>query len=202
MFKKMMLLALAAAALVAFAVPASASAANEWIGNHEDTLTGKLSFGNPAAGQTKFGCETNTTLDVFGGTSTGEVTAFTPTTATCSGEGAFAGCTLTKDETTLPTVLGTSQVKVHITAATTMKLTTPPGNPIVLHNTYGGGCLIESSTLTVSELHLKAAADNLTDVTVSGVAVSHVTIGGVVQPPTNVAVFGTLHTKTDTITFN
>lgn len=202
MLKKMMLLAMAVCALVAFSAPASASAANEWIGSHSDNLTGKLSFGNPAAGQTKFGCQTSTTVDVTGGTSTGEVTSFTPTTASCSGEGAFAGCSLVSHETTLPTVLGTSQVKIHIVGATTLTLTTPAGTPIVLHNVYNAGCAIEKSTLTVSHLHMKTAQDNLTDVTVEGLATSHVWIKGVQQPATTVAVFGTLHTATDTITFN
>jgi len=200
MFKKMMLLAGMALSAIAFAVPASASAF-EWTdeggafeGTATDTLSGRISFGNPEAGKTKFGCIAHAGLNVKGGSTTGSLTSFSPTTGTCSGEGTFAGCTLAEDSTTIP-----ASASLDITGTNTVTLTTAAGEPIVLHNVYKVGCPIEKSTLTVSHLTITGTNSNLTDATVSGTATSHVWVGGVQQPASTVAVFGTMGTPTDTI---
>ncbi len=126
MFKKMMLLASMALAAFAVAGPASASA-HEWTDNEAgfsghltQGLTGFISFGNPEAGQNKFGCEAEVTLTMEGGSSTGQVTAFNVNTAACAHEGElFEGCELVEDQATgLPwTVHITAETKITITNA-------------------------------------------------------------------------------------
>jgi len=196
MLKKMMLLAGMALAAIAFAVPASASA-QVWNGTHTDTLTGFISFGNPVAGQSKFGCEAHAAFTVEEGTTTGELETFVPTTETCVGEGAFAGCSLVEDETTIPA--GTA---IHITETNKVTLTTPIGSPIVIHNVYNSTCAIEKSTLTVTGLVLTGTNSDLTDVTVSGAGLSHTWIRNAGEITQNVAVFGTMGTATDTVTIS
>jgi hypothetical protein len=204
MHKKMMMLAGVALAAIAFAVPASASA--EWTddgasfsGSVTDVLTGKISFGNPAAGQTKFGCQAEADFDVFGGTTTGELTSFVPNTATCEGEGAFAECQLESDSTTIP-----ADTTLHLVGAEKITLTTPLGEPIVIHNVYKSPCPIEKTTLTVEDLTLTTnGRTDLTDVTIEGTGLSHTTTRSpTVESTATVAVFGTMHTETDTITFD
>jgi hypothetical protein len=196
-FKKMLLLASMALAAVAFSVPASASA-QEWThsgasftGHKTDTLTGKISFGNPAPGQNKFGCVAHAGLTVFGGTTTGEIENFLPTTSTCTGEGIFSGCQLISDETTgLPHLVHTLN---------TDELTVEEAN-IVIHNTYDAACPVERTTLTVEDVTLDLnGTSNLTDVTVSGLAEAHSFIPGVGEITQIVGVFGTVHTATDTL---
>jgi len=200
MLKKMMLFASMALAAIAFAVPATASAL-EWThegakfaGTAEDTLSGKISFGNPEAGKTKFGCIAHAGVSANGGLPTGSVTSFTPTTETCEGEGLFAGCELVSDSTTgLP-------AGISITGTNTLTLSNAT---IVIHNEYNAACPVAKSTLTVSHLTMTGTNSILTDVTVSGLATSHVTlrVGGL-QPPATVAVFGTLGTATDTLSIS
>lgn len=213
MLKKMMLLAGMALAVIAFAAPASASAL-EWTddnapfeGTIEDTLSGKISFGNPAVGATKFGCIAHAGVTFEGGTGadegTGWLDSFVPTTSTCVGEGSFAGCSLSEHETTIPRdANGKSLAKIHIVETNKVTLTTPAGNPIVIHNVYNAGCAIEKSTLTVSHLTLTGTNSDLTDVSVSGGALSHTWIRNVGEITQEVAVFGTMGTATDTITMS
>ena len=210
MLKKMMLLASMALAAIAFAVPASASAL-EWTdegssfsGEIGDTITGFIAFGNPVAGQTKFGCEAHAEIDFIGGGTTATLTSFEPTTGTCVGEGSFTGCKLVEHQTTIP-----SGTRIHILGTNTMTLTTPAGEPIVLHNVYDTGCAIEKSTLTVTHLHMSTPTvaqgntnSSLTDVTVSGEAQSHTWIRGLGEITQTVGVFGTMGTATDTITIS
>jgi opacity protein-like surface antigen len=99
MLKKMMLLAVSAAALVAFAVPASASA-TEWqdagegfAGHRTIDLEGHAEFKTTTGAgvtckQAKF------TLTMVGGGDSGSVTAFSVTNPTteCNGFGALAAC--------------------------------------------------------------------------------------------------------------
>jgi hypothetical protein len=196
-FKKMLLLASMALAAVAFSVPASASA-QEWthngasfIGHKTDTLTGKISFGNPAPGANKFGCVAHAGLTVFGGSTTGEIENFLPTTSTCTGEGIFAGCQLIEDETTgLPHpvhTIGTDELTVEEAE-------------IVIHNVYDANCPVEKTTLTVEDVTLALnGTSNLTDVTTSFLAEAHSVIRGVGEVTQTVAVFGTVDTATDTL---
>jgi len=98
MFKKLMLLTMAVGALVAFAVPASASAA-QWLDNGEPfsgdrtiELEGHAEFTKGANGvtcnQAKF------TMTMQGETDEGSVTAFSVTNPTteCVGKGELAPC--------------------------------------------------------------------------------------------------------------
>jgi hypothetical protein len=207
MFKKMMLLASMALAAVAFAVPASASAL-EWTdngaafeGTASDTLSGFISFGNPEAKQTKFGCVSHAGFSVTGGSTTGSLTSFTPTTGTCKGEGAFTGCELVEDVTTIP-----AGTQIHITGPNSATVTAPESEgvaePIVIHNVYNAGCAIEKSTLTVTDLNISGTGSNLTDATVSGLALSHTWVRGLGEITQTVGVFGTMGTATDTISIS
>jgi hypothetical protein len=99
MIKKIMLLASALAALVAFAVPAVASA-GQWTDNGTiltegqkitQSYEGFLQFNTGPTGT--FGCDVTITIETNGPTA-GQVTAFNPTTATCIGTIAFKGCKL------------------------------------------------------------------------------------------------------------
>jgi hypothetical protein len=192
MLKKMTLLVGLALAAIAFAVPASASA-QVWNGTHEDSLTGFLAFGNPAAGQTKFGCVVHISVEVEGGTDTGAISSFNRTTETCVGEGAFTGCELVEDETTgLPatfTLTGTNEA-------------TMSNAGVVIHNVYDAACPIESSTLTVPHLTMSGTNTNLTDVTITFIAQAHYMVRGVGETTSNVALFGTIGTEADTITIS
>jgi len=194
MLKKMTLLAGMALAAIAFAVPASASAL-EWTdngaaftGTASDTLSGFIAFGEP--GGTEFGCVAEVGISATGGSANGSVTSFTPNTAECAGTGPFSGCELESDSTTgLPAA---------VSIVETSKLTMSNAS-IVIHNVYKPGCLIEKVTLTVSHLtfNLNGRSD-LTDVTVEGLALAHITAGGVESTET-VGVFGTVGTATDTL---
>jgi hypothetical protein len=203
MLKKMMLLASLALAAIAFAVPASASA-QVWNGTHTDSLTGFIAFGNPAAGATKFGCQAHAAFTVTGNTTTGTLETFVPTTSTCVGEGSFTGCELVEHETTIP-----NDTTIHITGTNSVTLTTPTGTAIVIHNVYDEGCAIEKSTLTVTHLNLNTPTvsqgntnSNLTDVTISGLALSHTWVRGLGEITQEVAVFGTMGTATHTVTIS
>jgi hypothetical protein len=196
MLKKMMLLAGMALAAIAFAVPTSASAF-EWNGTHEDSLTGFLGFGNPAPGQTKFGCEVHIDIDVAGETSTGELTGLVPTTATCVGEGSYSGCELVEDSATVAPA-----TQIHIVETNKLTITTPMGEPVVVHYVYDAACPIEKTTLTVTQLAVTTTNSDLTDVTVTASGTMHAWIRGVGQITTSVALFGTLGTAADTITIS
>jgi hypothetical protein len=207
MFKKMMLLASMALAAVAFAVPASASAL-EWTdngsafeGTASDTLTGFFGFGNPEPGKTKFGCVVHFGFSVTGGSTTGSLNSYTPTTATCKGEGAFTGCELVEDATTIPA--GTA---IHITGTNSATVTAPEVEeeiqPIVLHNVYNAGCAIEKSTWTITDLNILSTGSSLTDATVSGFALFHTWTRGLGEVTQTTVLFGTLGTATDTISIS
>jgi hypothetical protein len=195
-FKKMLLVASMALAAIAFSVPASASAL-DWTheggpfsGTRSDGLTGKLSFGNPALGQNKFGCIVHISLTANGGSTTGSITSFDHTTSTCTGEGSFAGCEVVDDQTTgLPEV-------VHTTATNSLTVT----GPIIFHTVFDDNCPIVKSTLTVSEFSMGINSSNLTDVVIAGLAETHTMfrVTGLEVTQTT-AVFGTLKTATETL---
>jgi hypothetical protein len=195
-FKKMLLLASMALAAIAFSVPASASALEwthngaEFEGEVEDTLSGSLFFGNPEAGQTKFGCNLHIGIIAHGGTTTSTSGNISRTTETCAGEGAFTGCELVEDETTgLP-------ADVHTTGTNTLTIT----GPIVIHNVYDEDCPIVRTTLTFPDVTITLQNSNLTDVVVNALAESHTTIRSpTVEVTQTVAFFGTVGTATDTL---
>jgi hypothetical protein len=205
-FKKMLLLASTALGAIAFSAPASASA--EWThegdsfsGTRSDILTGKVSFGNPAPGQTKFGCIAHSLVTATGGLgTTATIDTFEPTTETCTGDGAFLGCELVGHETTgLPKHFDALQTNVSGNLVYTVT------GLIVIHNVYDAGCPIEKTTLTVSDVTLTTETvvdPALTELDVSGLAEAHSVIrttGGEITQ--TVAVFGTAGTSTDTLTF-
>jgi hypothetical protein len=212
MFKKMMLLASTALAAVAFAVPASASAL-EWTdngsafpGTASDTLSGLITFGNPAPGQIKFSCVVHAGFSVTGGTTTGSLSSYTVTTETCVGGGSLANCTAVADSATVPA--GTA---IHITGTNSATVTAPVHSaeeeegvvtPIVVHYVFNGACPIEKITLTITDLSLSTTNSNLTDATVSGLALSHTWIRELGETTQTVAVFGTMGTATDTISIS
>lgn len=192
MIKKMMLLAGMALAAIAFAVPASASAL-EWTDNGspvaeevEEEFAGRISFGNPLPGQTKFGCDVDVgvTVDPEGHAT---VTTFDITTSTCEGVLGFAGCELIEDSVTgLPATLG-------IVNTNTVAIT----SAIVIHNHYGGAaCTFTKSTLTAAAntIHLTLQNSGTTlPSSISGAIETHsVDINGTESTQSGVPVFGSI----------
>lgn len=212
MLKRITLLAGMALAAIALAVPASASAL-EWTheeetfgGTASDTLSGWFGFGNPEFLKTKFECFSHAGFEVEGESTTGLLTSFGPTTAACKGEGAFAGCSLATDSTTIPTSVatGVSRAQLHLVGFNEVTLTTPLNEPIVFHSEYSGKeCPITKSTLTVSHFELEGfPVSTLTGMELTGLATAHIWIGGVQQPAMTVAIWGELSTASDTITIS
>lgn len=126
MLKKMMLLAGMALAVVAFAGPASASAATwvHWNGEEQETVseitedfTGFAKFEVTPAPGNNFGCEVHVHLSgtTGAGGAQGQVTAFEVTTETCVGEGAFGTCTLVADNSSVPWEVDVSSTDFTIT---------------------------------------------------------------------------------------
>jgi hypothetical protein len=133
MLKKTMLLAMAVGAL-AFAAPAVASA-DQWTYNGapiaqddvvQDEYEGFLSFTLPTAivpVHTTFGCDVTTTLQVEGTedeTGHALMTQFAPTTSTCVGTGAFAGCKVKADSSNPPWTVDINATDLTVTG--TMKI--------------------------------------------------------------------------------
>jgi hypothetical protein len=117
MLKKMMLLAISVGALVAFAVPATASATDvwtDWNGLKHQTLGGGntanqafeglivFTTGLPLPVESGFGCQVTVEIRAVG-PSGGKVTKFNPTTKECVGTGIYDGCTLKGDTTNIRT---------------------------------------------------------------------------------------------------
>jgi len=148
MLKKMTLLAMAVGALVAFAVPATASAADQW--TYEDAVIpngtevaesyeGFLQFTSPSPPlpvHSTFGCQVTVVIaaeGTAGGTGHAEVVEFNPTTTECTGTGVFTGCHLIGDTSNPPWT-----VDIH---ASDLKVT----GPITTHNEYTS-CPVGSET--------------------------------------------------------
>jgi hypothetical protein len=195
-FKKMLLVTCIALAAIMFSAPASATAL-EWTdngeafeGEAEDILSGEVFFGNPAAGQTKFGCEVHGDVIAHGITQTATLVAYEHTTAACEGEGIFAGCVLIEDSTTgLP-------ADIHTAGTNTLTVT----GPIVIHKVFEGHCPIEKTTLTISDYTLTLQNSSPTHITLSGLAEAHSTMRpSGVETTQTVAMFGTVGTETDTL---
>jgi hypothetical protein len=138
MIKKTMLLAMAAAALVAFMAPAGASAEGMFFheGNPieepiEEEFSGSFGF---ASGLGGISCGTHPVVEID--TNGGTVLDLGITTSTCIGSGAFAGCTITshKMDEPLPTLTPT---------ASTIDI-----NGLVVTYTYGGSCPLSGTSAT------------------------------------------------------
>jgi hypothetical protein len=160
MLKKMMLLAGMALAVVAFAGPASASAA-EWIHNVEgeevpavsgesEDFTGFAKFEVTVLEGTSFGCVVHAHV-VLGGGSTANVTGFEITTSTCVGEGLLAGCELSADQpTNLPWTVAINPTDFSIANVT-------------LDNRFKEGCFFEEAQLKFPSI--TAVPNNRTEIT-------------------------------------
>jgi hypothetical protein len=172
MLKKMMLLAVAAAAIAAFAVPASASASGMFFDEGEaitepieEEFTGPISFLTGLGG---FSCQSHPVLELD--TNGGTVLDLGITTSTCAGSGALAGCTLANDklDEPLPNVTPT---------AATIDI-----EGLVLTNTYGGTCPLSgtNSTLTFNTSPLVATPNNpaaISTLTISGAGTVDTALG-------------------------
>jgi opacity protein-like surface antigen len=182
MLKKMMLLAVSAAALVAFAVPASASAATDWthngsvVGNNVDlteSFEGFLSFDT---GIGSFGCDVTVKLTVTGPTSA-EITEFNPTTASCVGTGMLVTCHLANDTSNVPWTVTNGTGNVSITKS--------GGNVTVFNEYKGGECpLGASSDLQFASITATPEIEEgkITELTISGTSTVGVPATGTVFP--------------------
>jgi len=183
MLKKMMLLAVSVAALAAFAIPASASAANtHWTDNDvvvgsgvniSAPFEGKLQF---AAGASTFGCEVTTIINVTGPTSA-SITKFEPTTSTCAGTGAFAKCTLKAHTNNAPWSITNS--------LTSLSITKPEGNVTIKNEYDGEGCLVASSHLEFTKITATPtlnAGGTITSIAISGTSTAGAVASGSVAP--------------------
>ncbi|MBK5218513.1 MAG: hypothetical protein JJE35_01820 [Thermoleophilia bacterium] len=151
MFKKMMLLAGMALAVVAVAGPASASAS--WLNDHkaieaDETVTasGPAAFAIPGVAGASAKIHVN--LEMTAGKTTGEITSFSATE--CLGTGGFTGLTCTTEPRNLPWT-------VHITAENTIEIT-----DVELHNEYYLGAHIPANTKATTILvgDILATPDN------------------------------------------
>lgn len=131
-----------ALALVVFAAPASATAA-EWIHTEEGPVTegsegfsGFVEFYAPSVAS-GIGCVVHTQLEITGASSA-EVTGFEITTTTCEGKGLLTGCKVGGHGVSLP-------IPVDV-AASSLTLT---GYGVGLG--FGGGCLVETIGFAIPE---------------------------------------------------
>jgi hypothetical protein len=168
MTKKMMLLAMAVAA-IAFAVPAGASASGHFLHNEgplegeiEEGLEGTLSF-TTAIG-TGMACDAHPVLHLT--TNGGTVTDLGLTTETCVGQGFFAGCTLSAHEIHGGNSVTPTSDAIHI-------------NDLVLTNTYAGPCALggSSSTLTFNVVATPNNPKSITSLTLAGPGTAHTAFG-------------------------
>lgn len=153
MIKKMMLLAIAVAAVAAFAAPASALAGTHWIhegstvSSFEEDYTGFASFDVNAFPGTSFGCvvhvHLSATQDTTPTTATGTITSFEVTTNTCEGTGLLTGCELEND---------TSNTNWHVVATATDLDITKTGGEIEINNSYKAGCAVAASTVKFASI--------------------------------------------------
>jgi len=181
MLKKMMLLAVAAAALVAFVVPASASA-DVWTDNHntlEEGQTANQSFEGVlkffAGPTTTFAC--NVTVEIEAeGPSGGRVTKFNPTTTECEGTGGFAGCELEADSSNI-------SEGWNINIASTPILVTASSGNITIHNEYAG-CAAPDTDLAFTSITVTPTQveGTITKLSISGTATNGAVAAGSVTP--------------------
>jgi hypothetical protein len=179
MLKKMMVLAMALAAL---AVPASASA-DSWAdagtpieagADITQPYEGFLQFNTGPTGI--FGCDVTVTITTEG-PHVAEVTKFSPTTSTCVGTGAFKGCVLVKDTSNVPWDINN--------IATPLVVTKLGGNPTIHYEFKEKSCAAAQTTshLEFAQINLAVEGTNpITKLTFSGKSTSGVPIEGSVKP--------------------
>jgi hypothetical protein len=177
MLKKMMLLAMAVGALIAFAAPAAAQAQLTF-NNATEEFEGVLEFHRPAPPITgTFACNVTVVVTSTGGTDA-EVTEFAPTTEECEGTGLFAGCELVGDASNVPFTA---------TANTEDIVVTKPGGDITIANVYSGCAFgIPGSHLEFGEVTAEASLTGnggIEALTISGIS----TAGGVTASGTVLA---------------
>jgi hypothetical protein len=182
MIKKMMLLVSALAALIAFAVPAPASA-DRWADNGvalteawhmNQSYEGNFVFNTGPTG--KLECPVTITVTAYG-PNIGAITSFNSTTAACKGTVAFAGCLVTTD---------ISNISWSINNATTPLVVTKPGGNMTLHYFYASGtCAAKhvTSHLEFASFNLAVEGTNpITKLTISGTATTGVIASGSFTP--------------------
>lgn len=159
--KKVLLLSSMALALVAFVVPASASAltlkdSGAEVVNKEAELRGPISFSSLGGG---IQCEGDAKITVNG--QVVRVSSLTITTTTCVGSGGLAGCTVTGDSVTnIPWTIDVDATLLTITGVT-------------IHNTLSPttGKTCSPKTLKIEFAVVKATPDSTTaihSVSISG----------------------------------
>jgi hypothetical protein len=165
--KKMLLLTTMALAVVASAAPAAAHAEQHEFNEATESYEGPFKFS--AAGVGSIECQVTINISAEGGT-TAEVEAWTPTTSTCVGTGAFAKCTLKEHTSNAP-------FTVHTTETNDLRVTKEGGN-ITFHNIYDGeGCLVPETTVEFTEM---TATPNPTTGAVSTLTISATSTTGVI----------------------
>ncbi len=125
--RKMMLLAGMALAAIAFAVPASASAASTHWTDDDVVVDPGVNITAPFEGFLKFtvappfvpvhstfGCQVTIKVNVTGPTAA-QITEFRPTTTVCEGTGIFSGCQLEEDKSNLPWNITNTHADLDIT---------------------------------------------------------------------------------------
>ncbi|HEX5712776.1 MAG TPA: hypothetical protein VFX85_05635 [Solirubrobacterales bacterium] len=182
MLKKMMLLASALAALVAFAVPATASAdtwADEGVAiaagaDITQAYEGFLQFNTGATGT--FGCDVTIKITT-NGPHAAQVTEFAPTTGTCVGTVAFKGCKLIADKSNVPFDVSNASTPLGVTKA---------GGNITIHNEYeAGSCAGKQTTSHLEFAKISAAVEGtnpITKLTISGTSTVGVPASGSLTP--------------------
>lgn len=168
--RKMVLLACAAVATVAFAVPAAASAV-EWTKetspltqNENAEFTGTAGFETPGVGGVECVVHVPVTLEPG---STGTVDDFEITTSTCEGFGIFADCELVDHELTgMPWIM---HATVQEDGTRDVDITN-----IVIHNEFDPECEIQNVTLTFGSVTATPdKADPISHITLSGTGEAH-----------------------------
>ena len=175
-FKKLTLLAGMALAVVAFAIPASASA-GAWqhngaplSGHLEQSYEGRLAFNTGVNGQ--FSCQVTVTITAEG-PNNAQIQEFEPTTGTCEGQIAFKGCELIHHTANLPWSVNNSANPVVVTK---------PEGKVTIHNIYGKGTCAgkqETSHLEFNEVKAQVTGQEpITALHISGQATNGVPASG------------------------
>jgi hypothetical protein len=183
MFKKMTMLVVAAAAVAAFVVPATASA-DSWAHNGvklgagidmTQNYEGVLGFDTGPTG--KFTCPVTVTITTSG-PSQATITKFSPTTTECHGTIAFEGCHLIAHKTNLPAW--------EINNAATPLVVTKTGGNLTIHNEYEpGSCKGAQTTSHLEFKEVKVAVEGTNPIqklTISGTATNGVPVSGSLTP--------------------
>jgi hypothetical protein len=183
MLKKMMLLAMAVGALVAFAAPAVASAdvwTDDGVALEEEqtavqAFEGELSFSIKTPFPSTFGCQVTVLIEAEG-PSGGRVTSFSPTTETCAGNGVFTGCKLVGDSNNGPWNIDVTNTPATVSASS--------GNLTIL-NVYSScafgltGSHLEFPSVTVTPTQ---SGGRITALAISGEATNGAIASGSVTP--------------------